>query len=40
VIAAVREDRVVLHIRTLLDGDEERIAAAFSAALTPDSALP
>jgi L-seryl-tRNA(Ser) seleniumtransferase len=28
VIAAVRDDAVILHVRTLLDGDEKRIAAA------------
>jgi L-seryl-tRNA(Ser) seleniumtransferase len=28
VIAAVRDDAIILHVRTLLDGDEKRIAAA------------
>jgi L-seryl-tRNA(Ser) seleniumtransferase len=29
VISAVRDGSVILHVRTLLDGDEKRIAAAF-----------
>ncbi|MDR2501212.1 MAG: L-seryl-tRNA(Sec) selenium transferase [Treponema sp.] len=33
VISTVRDGQVVLHVRTLLDGDEKRIAAAFSQAL-------
>ena len=32
VIAAVKDDRVILHVRTLLDGDEKRIAAALAPA--------
>jgi L-seryl-tRNA(Ser) seleniumtransferase len=33
VIPAVRDGQVVLHVRTLLDGDEKRIAGSFSQAL-------
>jgi L-seryl-tRNA(Ser) seleniumtransferase len=33
VVAAIREGRVVLHVRALLDGDERRIAAAFELVL-------
>jgi L-seryl-tRNA(Ser) seleniumtransferase len=29
VIPGVREDQVILHVRTLLDGDVERITASF-----------
>jgi L-seryl-tRNA(Ser) seleniumtransferase len=34
VIPGIREGQVILHVRTLLDGDEARIAAAFSEALS------
>ena len=30
VISGVREDRVILHVRALLKGDEQRIAQAFA----------
>jgi L-seryl-tRNA(Ser) seleniumtransferase len=33
VIAAIRDGRVVIHIRTLLAGDEQRIASAFALSL-------
>ena len=33
VISAMRDGQVILHVRTLLDGDEKRIAASFSQAL-------
>jgi L-seryl-tRNA(Ser) seleniumtransferase len=33
VIPGIRDGQVVLHVRTLLDGDEKRIAAAFTQAL-------
>ncbi|GHV76205.1 L-seryl-tRNA(Sec) selenium transferase [Spirochaetia bacterium] len=34
VIPAIHEDRVILHVRTLLKGDEKLIASAFSSAIT------
>ncbi|GHV73645.1 L-seryl-tRNA(Sec) selenium transferase [Spirochaetia bacterium] len=34
VIPAIREGRVILHIRTLLSGDEQLVAAAFSYAIS------
>jgi L-seryl-tRNA(Ser) seleniumtransferase len=40
VISAIREGCVVLHVRTLLDGDEKRIASAFTAALSVAPAAP
>jgi L-seryl-tRNA(Ser) seleniumtransferase len=33
VIAAIRDDRVVIHTRTLLAGDEQRIASAFALSI-------
>jgi L-seryl-tRNA(Ser) seleniumtransferase len=33
VVPAIREGRVILHVRTLLQGDEKLIAAALAAAI-------
>ncbi|WP_010256510.1 L-seryl-tRNA(Sec) selenium transferase [Treponema primitia] len=38
VIPAIREGRVILHVRTLLPGDEKLIAASFVSALSRDVA--
>ena len=35
VVSALRGNQVVLHVRTLLDGDEKKIATAFSETLFP-----
>jgi len=38
VIPGIRDGQIVLHVRTLLDGDEKRIASAFAAAFAAANA--
>ena len=37
VISGIKDEKVILHVRTLLDGDEQKITAAFSQILSDSS---